>query len=221
MRVLKALAALLTYPTPELVAALPEIRAAIDEGAALGRPTRAAVHALIDGLAAADPYDVEETYVGLFDRGRRTSLHLFEHVHGDSRDRGQAMVDLQAMYARAGLTLRGNELPDYLPAVLEYLSTRPLAEVREMLDDCAHILRRIGEALVDRGSGYAAVFAALLEFAGAPGLALDKARREPQPAEKPIDEEWAEEPVVFGPGAAPSSCGAQAAAQSGVARPRP
>ncbi|MEJ2459788.1 MAG: hypothetical protein P8Y58_17260 [Novosphingobium sp.] len=50
--------------------------------------------ALIDDLVTRDLYDAQERYVLLFDRTRKLSLHLFEHVHGESRDRGQAMVDL-------------------------------------------------------------------------------------------------------------------------------
>ena len=112
---------------------------------------RGALGALIAWLARVDLLDAEESYVALFDRGRATSLHLFEHVHGDSRARGQAMVELQALYAKAGLEPSGNELPDYLPMMLEYLSLREEAEVKDMLGDCAHIVRAIGQALVDRG----------------------------------------------------------------------
>jgi nitrate reductase delta subunit len=202
---LKALGALLTYPGPALRRALPEISAALEAEGLVGRKVRKAVRELADELAAGDPLEMEERYVGIFDRGRRTSLHLFEHVHGDSRDRGQAMVDLRSVYERAGFHLAANELPDFLPAVLEYLAHRPLAEAREMLVDCAHILRSVGETLAERDSRYAAVFAALLEIAREPGL---KPGRSGLPIEedKPIDEDWAEEPVVFGPGAAPSVC---------------
>ncbi|MCX7892795.1 MAG: nitrate reductase molybdenum cofactor assembly chaperone [Burkholderiales bacterium] len=201
---LKALGALLTYPGPALREALAEIAAVVEADGLLARKTRAAVRELADELAAGDALETEERYVGTFDRGRRTSLHLFEHVHGDSRDRGQAMVDLAAVYERAGFRLAANELPDFLPAVLEYLSYRPLAEAREMLADCAHILRAIGETLASGGSRYAAVFAALLEIAGEPGLRPGSV---PPAEERPLDEEWAEEPVVFGPGAAPTACG--------------
>jgi len=215
----KALSALLAYPTPDLVAALPEILAIVDREPRLKRTQRDALHALAGRLATGDLIDLQEAYVALFDRGRTTSLHLFEHVHGDSRDRGPAMVDLTAVYARAGFVLAGGELPDYLPAVLEFLAQRPEAEAVEMLGDCAHILRAIGEALVARGGGYDAVFAALLAMAGEPGLAA----RPSQPAakEKPIDEEWIEEPVVFGP-AAGAGCGAgqpQTAVMQFVPRP--
>ena len=206
---LKALGALLTYPGPALRKALPEIGAALEAEGLVGRKNRQAVRELADELAAGDPLDMEERYVSIFDRGRRTSLHLFEHVHGDSRDRGQAMVDLRGVYERAGFHLAANELPDFLPVMLEYLAHRPLAEAREMLADCAHILRSMGETLAERESRYAAAFAALLEVAGEPGLKPGRSGV-PHEEEKPLDEEWAEEPVIFGPAAAPSVCGTNA-----------
>lgn len=207
---IKALGALLSYPDPELRAALPEIAEAIGKARTLPRRVQEDLAALVGEMAAADAYHLEETYVGLFDRGRATSLHLFEHVHGESRDRGQAMVDLRGVYARGGLRLSARELPDYLPAMLEYLSLAPEAEVRDMLGDCAHILRRVGEALAANGSRYSAVFDALLAVAGEKGLDPAAARKAPPP-EKPMDEEWAEEPVIFGPQAACGSggCGAR------------
>jgi nitrate reductase delta subunit len=204
---LKALAALLAYPGPELVDALPEIRAVVDAERRLGRKEKAALAALIDGLASGDVLDAQEAYVGMFDRGRRTSLHLFEHVHGDSRDRGTAMLDLRGIYERAGFLLTANELPDYLPAVLEFLSTQPFATAEEMLVDCAHVLRSLGEALQERESPYAAVPAALLALVRQPGLAAPK-RGTPAREEKSIDDEWVDEPVIFGPAGAPGGCGA-------------
>lgn len=201
----KALAALITYPTPELLAALPEIRAAIDSESRLKRRERNGLGALIDELAASDPLDAQECYVALFDRGRATSLHLFEHVHGESRDRGQAMVDLKSIYAQAGLALAPNELPDYLPAMLEFLSLQPFEVAQDIVGDSAHLLRNIGQALAARGSRYAAVFAALLALCGEKGLSAAAPSREP---EKSLDEEWIEEPVLFGPAGAPGGCGA-------------
>jgi len=201
MRTLKALAALLTYPEPELLEALPDIRGIVEAEKLLGRDDRARLAALIDELAATDPLDAQERYVELFDRGRATSLHLFEHVHGEARDRGQAMVDLNALYASHGLAIAANELPDYLPAVLEYLSTRPLEEVREMLGDCAHVLRAVGEALAGNGSRYGAVLGAVLTLAGEPAFDFQPKPREGRVADTPdIDEEWVDEPVIFGPG---------------------
>jgi len=210
----KALGALLTYPTPELMAALPEIAAAIDAERRLKAADRKALHALIAGLAAADLIAAQERYVELFDRGRRTSLHLFEHVHGDSRDRGQAMVDLLEVYKAAGFALAGGELPDFLPALLEFLAQRPHAVAVEMLGDCAHILRKVGEALQDRASPHAAVLAAALTLVGEAGLA-PPSRDRVVADEKPMDDEWREEPVFFGPPGG-QGCGTSPPAESVV-----
>ena len=207
----KALAALLAYPTAELLAALPEIGSVIDRETKLGRRDRRTLRALCAEIAASDLIDAQERYVELFDRGRATSLHLFEHVHGESRDRGQAMVDLNAAYAQAGLTLSANELPDYLPVLLEFLSTQPEAVAHDMLADCAHIVRKIGDALAKRESAYAAVFAAVLSLAGERGLGTDPPSVDDR--DRPLDDEWIEEPVVFGPAAA-SACGGKSAPSS-------
>ena len=121
----KALSALLIYPTEELVAAVPEIAAAIASDRVIGTPARRALDTLLVELATHDLYELQERYVELFDKTRKLSLHLFEHVHGESRDRGQAMVDLAMLYEKGGLLPTHNELPDYLPLFLEYLATRP------------------------------------------------------------------------------------------------
>jgi nitrate reductase delta subunit len=197
-RALRALAALLSYPEPALFAALPEIRAAIAAERRMGRANRARVLELIDEIERGEPLALQETYVALFDRGRATSLNLFEHLHGDSRDRGQAMADLAATYQRGGLRLATTELPDALPVLLEFLSTRRLDEARAMLGDCAHVVRRIGEALGERRSRYAAIPAALLAIAGERGFEW-----KPLPAlaandDEALDREWAEAPVTFG-----------------------
>src|SRR5512140_1769256 len=139
MKTLKLLAVLLSYPSEDLVAALPEIAQRLGAEPALRRATHDALAGLLAELKREDLLDLQERYVAQFDAGRATSLHLFEHVHGDSRDRGQAMVDLNALYARAGFVIKVNELPDYLPALLEYLASRPAGEVHELIEDCAHI----------------------------------------------------------------------------------
>jgi len=200
MRTLKLLAVLLSYPSVELVAAVPEIGRRLGEDRSLRGATQDELAGLLAELKREDLLDLQERYVAQFDTGRSTSLHLFEHVHGDSRDRGQAMVDLKALYDAAGFTLAGNELPDFLPAVLEYLSTRSRAEARDMLDDCMHIVRAVGERLLDGGSPYAAVFAALLDIQGESPLVAGRAK----PAlEHGFDDEWQEAPVEFGPQSGP------------------
>ena len=127
---LRVLAALLGYPDAALRAHLPEMRSLLRGEAALTASRRAELDALMDALQRADPLDAESAYVELFDRGRSTSLHLFEHVHGDSRDRGPALIDLGQTFEAAGLVLAEGELPDYLPAVLEFVSTQPPREAR-------------------------------------------------------------------------------------------
>jgi nitrate reductase delta subunit len=191
-RPLRVLAALLGYPGAELRAHWPELRALLAEEPALSPARRAELLALIDALSKADPLEAEADYVDVFDRGRATSLHLFEHVHGDSRDRGAAMVDLGTTYAKAGLLLTHDELPDYLPAVLEFASTQPPRQARAFLGEIAHLLNAIRGALAARDSGYAAVFAALLELAGEKVQPVAPAR------EAPLDDSWAEPPAFDG-----------------------
>jgi len=193
MIALRALGALITYPKAELIAALPEIGAVLASSRLLPRAERERLDALIAEMRGADALDLEGRYVETFDRGRAASLHLFEHIHGESRDRGTAMVELNMIYEAAGYRVAPKELPDYLPVVLEYLSCRSLAEARAMLGDCAHVLRSVGEALLRRGSSYAAVFAALLAVAQEQGL--DESKASEAPAREAVDEDWAETPA--------------------------
>ncbi|HVY58510.1 MAG TPA: nitrate reductase molybdenum cofactor assembly chaperone [Xanthobacteraceae bacterium] len=198
MIVLRAFSALLSYPTQELRDALPEIGDCVRGSPLVSAGEREPLLRLVDDLAAGDLLDIEARYVDLFDRGRATSLNLFEHLHGDSRDRGQAMVELKRHYEKAGFELASRELPDFLPMVLEYLSCRDIEEARDMLADCAHILRRIGEALFARDSSYAAVFQALLAIAREPLIDTAAVRRIPEPPIEHLDREWAEPPAFGG-----------------------
>jgi nitrate reductase delta subunit len=151
-----------------------------------------------------DLYDLQELYVLLFDRSRTLSLNLFEHVHGESRERGPAMVDLLETYRAGGFDLVSTELPDHLPILLEYLSKRPLAEAKEMLGDAGHILAALAERLQRRESNYAAVLAALAEFAGVEASSemvqelLSVKDDDPEDLEA-LDDVWEEAEVTFGP----------------------
>jgi nitrate reductase delta subunit len=194
MIVLRALGALLSYPREEIRQALPEIAEAIRASKLIPAHQREGLLTLIDELRADDLLKVEERYVELFDRGRAASLHLFEHLHGEGRDRGQAMVDLTRLYERAGYELSLRELPDYLPVVLEYLSCCDLRETRELLGDCAHILRRIGQSLIARGSSYATVLQALLVIAGEDPIDVATVPRVTERTEN-LDRDWFEQPA--------------------------
>ena len=187
---LRALSRLLGYPDAELRRYLPELRAALHAGNAVAQARLAEIDALIESLSSADGLDVEAAYVELFDRGRSTSLHLFEHVHGDSRERGPAMIDLAQTYEKAGLFLAPGELPDYLPALLEFVSTQPPREARAFLGEMAHILNALFTALQQKRSTYASVIGALLELAGERAQAVNIV------PDEALDDTWAE-PAVF------------------------
>ena len=187
---LRALARLLAYPDAQLRSELAPLIAVIDEEAVVPATRRAELRALAADLVRRDPLEVEARYVETFDRGRATSLHLFEHVHGDSRDRGPAMIDLVQTYEKAGLCLAPEELPDHLGVVLEFASTQPPALAKAFLGEVAHILNAIFSALLKRESPYAAVVAAVLELAG------QKAEAVPFKADEALDEAWAE-PEAF------------------------
>jgi nitrate reductase delta subunit len=191
-RSLRVMAALLGYPHAQMRGYLPEMRELLHSEGALSASRLAELDALIDFLASADPLETEANYVQLFDRGRATSLHLFEHVHGDSRERGPAMIDLAQTYEKAGLYLAPDELPDYLPAVLEFVSTQPPREARAFLGEMAHIFNALFAALRERASPYANVLGALLELAGEKAQAVKLAE------EPPLDECWVEPPVFDG-----------------------
>ncbi len=187
---LRALAMMLGYPDAALRANLPQLIEAIDTEAAVPAARRLELKALASELARMDPMEVEARYVETFDRGRATSLHLFEHVHGDSRDRGPAMVDLAQTYEKAGLMMGPEELPDHLCVVLEFASTQPAKLAAEFLGEMEHILTAIFSALLKRESPYATIIAAVLELAG------QKVQAVPVVADEAMDEAWVE-PMAF------------------------
>jgi nitrate reductase delta subunit len=187
---LRVLARLLAYPDASLRGDLLDMRAALQNEKSLAPARMAELDALMASLQNGNALDVEAAYVELFDRGRATSLHLFEHVHGDSRDRGPAMIDLTQTYEKAGLFLGPDEMPDYLPVVLEFVSTQPAKEARAFLGEMAHIFNAIFNALQQRTSPYASVLGALLELSG------EKAHAVKVVADEPMDSTW-EEPIAF------------------------
>jgi len=189
---LRVLARLLSYPDAALREHLDELRQALHVEGAIAPARLAEIDALIDGIASQSNIDAEADYVQLFDSGRRTSLHLFEHVHGDSRDRGPAMIDLAQTFEAAGLYLAEGEMPDHLPVVLEYASTQPPCEAQAFLAEMAHIFNVIFSALDKRRSRYASVLGALIELAGETCAPVHV------PDEVPIDESWAEPPAFDG-----------------------
>ncbi|MGE0750309.1 MAG: nitrate reductase molybdenum cofactor assembly chaperone [Variibacter sp.] len=194
MLVFKALSALLSYPSADLRQALPEIADVVRASPLVAPRERDGLLGLIAEIGEGDLFAAEERYVDLFDRGRALSLNLFEHLHGDSRDRGAAMVELKRLYEAAGFELSARELPDFLPVVLEYLSCRELTEAHEMLADCAHILTAIARSLLARRTRYAAALQVLLVIAGETPVDAAKVPPAREPAEA-LDRDWAERPA--------------------------
>lgn len=206
----RILSALLCYPTGNLTAAASELSAMLSDDGLLTADQIASLAPLLNSLAADDLIDLQERYVGLFDRGRSVSLHLFEHVHGESRDRGQAMVDLQSRYTAQGLDISAKELPDYLPMFLEYLSLLSPEQAREELAEPGLIFAALAMRLSEREPLYAAPLAILRDLAGVEAEAAAAAAASIAPAEDPddleaLDAKWAEEQVRFDAPVAPDS----------------
>lgn len=207
----KIISALLSYPSKDLIDAGPELRAALAADTMVGKKEKKRLGALIDDLVGRDIYDAQERYVLLFDRTRSISLHLFEHVHGESRDRGQAMVDLANLYEARGFEVDAKELPDYLPLFLEFLSTQPAPEALSHLGQILHIVSAVRQRLQQRKTLYANGFLALESIAGAKpdaeAVALILKNPEDDPNDlQALDKIWEDEVVTFGGGAGNDSC---------------
>ena len=226
-KTLKVLSALLTYPTAESQAAVPEMRAALDAENRLPQKNRDRLDRILEELASGDLFDLQERYVLLFDRTRSLSLHLFEHVHGESRDRGQAMVDLMALYEQHGLAMTSSELPDHLPLFLEFLSELPETEAQDLIEQTAHVLEAIRLRLKKREATYSSVFSCAQALAHAKPQDAVVTALMGESDEDPndlaaLDAAWEEEEVVFGPGAAAASqCGKDGIAAKVRAARRP
>ncbi|MFZ0399783.1 MAG: nitrate reductase molybdenum cofactor assembly chaperone [Pseudolabrys sp.] len=226
IKTLKALSVLLTYPTIELQHAAGEIGEAIDAGQMIPARVRNQLRTLLTEIATGDLYDLQERYVLLFDRTRSLSLHLFEHVHGESRDRGQAMIDLKSQYEQHNLFMSAAELPDFVPLFLEYLSLLPAQEACEILGQPGHIFAAMAERLRKRQSAYEAVFRALVALAAAKPKddEVSALLQLPDPDASDLaalDAAWEDEPVNFGPGAGDSCKDGLVARVRGGLRPAP
>lgn len=210
MLTFKVIAALLHYPEAELVAHVDELGEALREEGLVEGERLKAFEAHLDRLRSEDLLDLQAEYVETFDRGRARSLHLFEHVHGESRDRGQAMVELRNVYRENGFDIDVPELPDYLPLFLEYLSTRPLPEAVDWLQEVAHLVQLLQARLDEHGSPYAVLLEPLVELSGAdlrdPDVRAQVAGEERDDTAEALDRVWMEDPVTFGPDSLQEGC---------------
>ncbi len=193
----KALGVMLWYPTAQWLSGINELYDLVAQEKLIHGEDLVKLHAFTTQLAEMDILEAQESYVDTFDRIRSLALHLFEHVHGDSRDRGQAMVDLTTVYQEHGFALSKGELPDYLPAFLEFLTYLPKADAFEMLADTGHILVSLGKRLDERESPYLAVFNGLIRLAGrVPEPAIRKTGAV-FPSFEMLDKDWEDKPIDF------------------------
>ena len=201
MKLLRVIARLLDYPTDALQGAKDALITGVLENDRLGVNSKSSLLRMIETLCDQDLLAAQESYVATFDRGRAVSLLLFEHVHGESRDRGQAMVDLMGQYTAAGLEIDARELPDYLPLFLEFLSTRSSEDIQHWLTDIHHILGLLAERLHQRESLYHIPFEALLELTGMNAdrrqIAAIVANETRDDTPAALDKVWEEEMVTF------------------------
>ncbi|MFT5593799.1 MAG: nitrate reductase delta subunit [Oceanicoccus sp.] len=214
MQIFKVISALMDYPQEGVAQHKDDLKKIIRADVSLSDECKNSMTEFLEAQCALDLLDWQSDYDALFERGRNLSLLLFEHVHGESRDRGQAMVDLIEQYKLAGLALDKNELPDYIPLFLEFLSTQDREDAKAWLMDVSHILAILATRLEERESGYASLFNALLEISQASvdmtEIRAVVAKEEPDYTNEAIDKVWEDEAVTFGGnatdgGACPSS----------------
>jgi len=207
MKTFKAIAALLDYPSADLLDALDDILRAVAEEPGVPPLVRARIEQVADDFWSADLITLQERYVETFDRSRRSSLHLYEHLHGEGRDRGMAMVTLAQLYRLHGYEMAGGELPDYLPLLCEFLGEIPTTAAVSILAETTDILEAIRRRLVEKASPYAALLEALIHLSGrtvdpAEVDAILNAGPADPATNADLDADWAEDPVAFGAGAA-------------------
>lgn len=209
MQLARIISLLLDYPTSDLVEAKEDVFAVIKQ-APLSDANRQRLLDFAEQRLNGDLMAWQEEYDSIFERGRAVSLLLFEHVHGESRDRGQAMVNLMKQYREAGLELGVKELPDYIPLYLEFLSTQGEENLKYGLQEVAHILALLACRLEQRDSNYAALMYTLLEISEAEidlkdvRTQIENEKRDDTKEE--LDKVWEEEMVTFGPDSGSDGC---------------
>lgn len=201
MLVLKVISRLLDYPSEALFSAAGELIEVVNKSAEISPENRAQLTSFISKLTERDLFDAQESYDLLFDRGRALSLLLFEHVHGESRDRGQAMVDLISVYKAKGFDVSSEQLPDYIPLYLEFLSEQEDTYAQEWLGDVCHLLAMLAERLKERECSYAVLFDTLVALSGQEvdrvEIAESVSKEERDDTVEAIDKEWEDREVLF------------------------
>jgi len=217
MKILNLISRLIDYPTEDLYQAGNELVEVINNDELLSNEDKVGLlsfiqgRCLVNGQAKMDILDWQSDYDALFERGRSVSLLLFEHIHGESRDRGQAMIDLIAHYKEAGLDIGIRELPDYIPLFLEFVATQGEEAGTGWMQDVSHIFALLYVRLAQRNSDYAPLFKSLVNISKAEinfeDLATQVKGEKRDDTKEAIDKVWEEEMVKFGPDSESSVCG--------------
>lgn len=198
LKTYKILSLLLSYPDASLQEFLQEVEAELQDEALLPAENIDQINSFVNHFSKMDITEWQAEYVQLFDNSRSASLHLFEHIKGDSKDRGQAMVDMIEFYRENGMQLTAKELPDYIPAFLEFLSTLKKSKAAKLLAEPVHIIQRICLALQEKDNPYQHILAAIVKLSAR--QPDKKATEMVIQNEKPLnlDAEYEEGPVEFG-----------------------
>lgn len=208
---LKAVAALLSYPEAAVTAHADQIAEVLLVRPELLDADRRALETFVAWLRDGDLLEAQASFVETFDRSKKVSLYLFEHVYGESRSRGPAMVELGLAYREHGLEPAANELPDYLPLFLEFCAELSEEEARDWLAEPAHVIQQVHVRLVARDSPFAVPLRVLLRLIGVdpmPAELVEAAGAEPRDdVPEALDRDWKEAPVTFGPDAPGTGCG--------------
>ncbi|WP_350656191.1 nitrate reductase molybdenum cofactor assembly chaperone [Psychrobacter sp. S1-30-MNA-CIBAN-0213] len=230
LKLLKVLSLLIDYPSNELFLGdtLADCAEIVAKSTLISPDVRSQIINLIEDLIETGSLEAQARYDGLFERGRSLSLWLFEHVHGESRDRGQAMVDLMNQYQEAGFEISVKELPDFLPLYLEFLAYQAAIieddiQIRMDIADVSHIIALLAARLEDRGSLYKGCFNALLQIAGKPLDMVDEyqekiSKEQRDDSFEALDKEWEEEVVTFLDAQQEERCPSQTSTQSLAAK---
>jgi len=201
MLILKVISRLLDYPSEALFSASDELIDVVRQDTSISEVNKNSLISFIQQLSLKNIYDAQERYDLLFDRGRSLSLLLFEHVHGESRDRGQAMVDLMNVYKSKGFEVNSSQLPDYIPLYLEFLSEQDDAFAEEWLGDICHLMTMLSERLIERKCDYSALFDSLIELSrvevNREEVAEAVSKEERDDTIEAIDKEWEDKEIKF------------------------
>lgn len=209
MDVLSVISRLMDYPDADILEH-EEAMLSIIDASELSLELKDKLEAFLETNLQKDLMDWQAEYGAQFERGRSLGLWLFEHVHGESRDRGQAMVDLVNVYREAGLEISQHELPDYIPMFLEFLATQGKENAQHWIKDVEHILGLLQCRLEKRESDYAILFESVLKL-GESTVDLSEIRKsiadeKRDDTKKAIDKEWEEEEVTFGSESLDKAC---------------